>query len=389
MKSGLERARFMVSSAVSTWLLLCLLTVTTAAPVQRTCTFPAIYNFGDSNSDTGGISAAFEPIRAPYGQGFFHKPAGRDSDGRLTIDFIAERVGLPYLSAYLNSLGSNFRHGANFATGGSTIRRQNETIFQYGISPFSLDMQIAQFDQFKSRSAELFSQIKIRSEREKLPRQEEFAKALYTFDIGQNDLSVGFRTMSVDQLKATIPDIVSHLASAVRNIYQQGGRTFWIHNTGPFGCLPVNMFYMGTPAPGYLDKSGCVKAQNEMAMEFNRKLKETVINLRKELTRAAITYVDVYSAKYEMMSNPKRLGFANPLKVCCGYHEKYDHIWCGTKGKVNNTEIYGAPCRNPGSAVSWDGVHYTEAANKHVADRTLSGLLTDPPVPITRACYRQ
>lgn len=68
------------------------------------------------------------------------------------------------------------------------------------------------------------------------------------------------------------------------------------------------MFYMGIPAPGYLDKSGCVKAQNEMAMEFNRKLKETVINLRKELTRAAITYVDVYSAKYEMMSNPKRLG---------------------------------------------------------------------------------
>lgn len=58
--------------------------------------------------------------------------------------------------------------------------------------------------------------VKIRSEREKLPRQEEFAKALYTFDIGQNDLSVGFRTMSVDQLKATIPDIVSHLASAVR-----------------------------------------------------------------------------------------------------------------------------------------------------------------------------
>lgn len=52
------------------------------------CTFPAIYNFGDSNSDTGGISAAFVPIPSPYGVGFFHKPAGRDSDGRLIIDFI-------------------------------------------------------------------------------------------------------------------------------------------------------------------------------------------------------------------------------------------------------------------------------------------------------------
>ncbi|KAK1374321.1 hypothetical protein POM88_030514 [Heracleum sosnowskyi] len=29
------------------------------------CVFPAIYNFGDSNSDTGGISAAFLPIPNP------------------------------------------------------------------------------------------------------------------------------------------------------------------------------------------------------------------------------------------------------------------------------------------------------------------------------------
>jgi len=53
-----------------------------------TCTFPAIYNFGDSNSDTGGISASFVPIPAPYGEGFFHKPSGRDCDGRLIVDFI-------------------------------------------------------------------------------------------------------------------------------------------------------------------------------------------------------------------------------------------------------------------------------------------------------------
>lgn len=55
---------------------------------QPPCSFPAIYNFGDSNSDTGGISAAFLPVEAPYGEAFFHKPAGRSSDGRLLIDFI-------------------------------------------------------------------------------------------------------------------------------------------------------------------------------------------------------------------------------------------------------------------------------------------------------------
>ena len=54
------------------------------------------------------------------------------------------------------------------------------------------------------------------SEKDKLPRPEDFAKALYTIDIGQNDLSVGFRTMSFDQLRAAMPDIINQLASAVQ-----------------------------------------------------------------------------------------------------------------------------------------------------------------------------
>ncbi|KDP46394.1 hypothetical protein JCGZ_10234 [Jatropha curcas] len=353
------------------------------------CKFPAIYNFGDSNSDTGGISAAFEPIRAPYGEAFFHKPAGRDSDGRLIIDFIAETLKLPYLSAYLNSIGTNYRHGANFATGGSTIRRQNETIFEYGISPFSLDMQIVQFDQFKSRTADLYNEVKNNThEAGKLPRPDEFAKALYTFDIGQNDLSVGFRKMSIDQLRAAMPDIINQLATAVQHLYQQGGRSFWIHNTGPIGCLPVNLFYVSNPPAGYLDEHGCIKAQNDMAVEFNSKLKERVVKLRAELPEAAITYVDVYAAKYGLISNAKNLGMADPLKVCCGYHVKFDHIWCGNKGSVNNSEVYGASCKDPSLFISWDGVHYTEAANQWVADHTQNGSLTDPPIPITHACHR-
>lgn len=52
------------------------------------CDFPAIYNFGDSNSDTGGGSAAFYPMAPPCGETFFHRPAGRGCDGRLLIDFI-------------------------------------------------------------------------------------------------------------------------------------------------------------------------------------------------------------------------------------------------------------------------------------------------------------
>lgn len=54
------------------------------------CNFPAIFNFGDSNSDTGGKSAAFSRLLSPNGDTFFGKTSGRYCDGQLVIDFIGE-----------------------------------------------------------------------------------------------------------------------------------------------------------------------------------------------------------------------------------------------------------------------------------------------------------
>lgn len=55
---------------------------------SNACSFPAIYNFGDSNSDTGAVSAAFGRVPFPNGKTFFGKPSGRFCDGRLIIDFL-------------------------------------------------------------------------------------------------------------------------------------------------------------------------------------------------------------------------------------------------------------------------------------------------------------
>lgn len=51
--------------------------------------YPAIVNFGDSNSDTGNlISAGIESVNPPYGQTYFKLPSGRYCDGRLIVDFL-------------------------------------------------------------------------------------------------------------------------------------------------------------------------------------------------------------------------------------------------------------------------------------------------------------
>lgn len=90
-------------------------------------------------------------------------------------------------------------------------------------------------------------------------------------------------------------------------VYAQGGRSFWIHNTGPVGCLPYVMDRFPITA-AQVDKHGCASPFNEVAEYFNLRLKEAVIELRKVLPLAAITYVDIYTVKYSLISHAKKLG---------------------------------------------------------------------------------
>ncbi|VVA94417.1 unnamed protein product [Arabis nemorensis] len=349
------------------------------------CHFPAIFNFGDSNSDTGGLSAAFGQAGPPHGASFFGSPAGRYCDGRLVIDFIAESLGLPYLSAFLDSVGSNFSHGANFATAGSTIRAPNTTLHQSGgFSPFSLDVQLVQFSNFHNRSQTLRSRGGVYTTM--LPEANSFSQALYTFDIGQNDLTAGyFANKTVEQIGTIdVPEVISQFKNAVTNIYNQGGRYFWIHNTGPIGCLAYVIEWFPIKASDF-DSHECASPLNNLAQEFNHALKQAVIELRAFLSEAAITYVDVYSAKHELFVHAQGHGFKRSCVSCCGHGGKYNynkHIWCGKKEILKGKEIYiGKPCDEPDKAVVWDGVHLTQAANKFIFDKIVPGL--------SMACHRQ
>ncbi|KAK1415766.1 hypothetical protein QVD17_31552 [Tagetes erecta] len=357
------------------------------------CDFPAIFNFGDSNSDTGALTSMFgEPATPPpNGETFFHSPAGRVCDGRILIDFIAEGLGLPYLSAHLDSMGTNFSHGANFATIGSTIRRQNTTIFQSGYSPISLDIQYAQLSNFLKRSQIIRQKGDVY--KNMFPEKYKFASALYTFDIGQNDLTAGYQlNMSTEQVKAYIPDVIAEFTTTIKNVYALGGRSFWIHNTGPVGCLPYILDTLVITA-AQLDQYGCAAPFNDVSQYFNQKLKEAITQLRKDLHLAAITYVDIYSVKYSLIAQSKNLGFGDdPFLVCCGHGGRYNFnnaMRCGQKKMVNGTEIVIAKsCEDPSSRIMWDGLHFTEAANRWVYNQIADGTYSDPPVPLKMACHR-
>ncbi|KAK9945799.1 hypothetical protein M0R45_011298 [Rubus argutus] len=377
-----------VISLFCSYMLILHITSSTVSPALalKDCEFPAIFNFGDSNSDTGGLAASLGPPTTPYGETYFHMPVGRFSDGRLIIDFIAQSLGHPYLSAYLDSLGTNFSHGANFATAASTIRLPDHILPAGGFSPFYLDIQYGQFLQLKFRSqlirhrGGIFASL--------MPKEDYFSKALYTFDIGQNDLGEGFfGNMTVQEVNASVPDIITGFSTNIKKIYDLGARSFWIHNTGPIGCLP---YILVTFPSAQKDEVGCAKAYNEVAQHFNHELKQAIVQLRKDLPLGAFTYVDVYSVKYSLFKEPEKHGFELPLIACCGYGGKYNYGGggCGATITVNGSQIFVGSCKNPSARVNWDGIHYTEAAAKFVFDKISTGAYSDPPLPLKEACHR-
>jgi hypothetical protein len=83
------------------------------------------------------------------------------------------------------------------------------------------------------------------------------------------------------------------------------------------------------------------------------------------------------------------VGFEHPLIACCGYGGKYNfNVGCGGTIEVNGTQIFVGSCERPSVRVIWDGVHYTEAANKFLFHQISTGAFSDPHIPLNMACHR-
>ncbi|XP_044477328.1 GDSL esterase/lipase At1g09390 [Mangifera indica] len=332
-----------------------------AASITQCKKPPVIFVFGDSNSDTGGLVAGLGfPVNPPYGRSFFARSTGRLSDGRLLIDFLCQSVNTSFLSPYLDSLAdSKFKNGANFAIVGSS------TLPKY--VPFSLNIQLMQFLHFKDRTLQL-----VTAGSTDFINEDGFRNALYIIDIGQNDIADSFsKKFTYAQVVKRIPSVLREIQNAVTKLYDQGGRKFWIHNTGPLGCLPQKLSLVKNNA---LDHYGCISSYNDAARLFNEGLRHLCQEMRSKLNGATIVYVDIFSIKYDLIANSTKYGLSSPLMACCGFG-----------GPPYNYNI-NVTCGNPGSKacdagskfVSWDGIHYTEAANQIVASKVLSTAYSTP-----------
>lgn len=339
-----------------------------------------IFNFGDSNSDTGNSEAADgHLVTLPFGQTFFHKPAGRASDGRLYIDFICQSLKMKFLSPYLESTGSDFSNGVNFAVAAA----QTGAVHSDQPTCFSLPIQVEQFRHFKDRTLELRRGVK----GSKL-KEVQFDKAIYSIDIGQNDIVEAFINASYRLevvLHEKIPNILLRIELAIERLYHLGGWKFLIYGTGPIGCLPTNRISLTNETLHVKqDKIGCVLDYNNASKVFNHGLSELCDRMRGKLNDTTIVYIDMFEIKYDLYANPSTYGFEKPFEACCGeapYQFSTPKL-CGRQG---------APvCPHPSRAVIWDGNHYSDAANSVVARKILSGNYSTPSsIKLQHLCKRR
>ncbi|KAL6964616.1 hypothetical protein U1Q18_035666, partial [Sarracenia purpurea var. burkii] len=215
-----------------------------------------------------------------------------------------------------------------------------------------------------------------------LINDEGFRDALYMIDIGQNDLADSFsRNLSYMQVIKRIPYVIVEIKNAVKAIYDQGGRKFWVHNTGPLGCLPQKLSMVQRSSDN-LDLHGCLSSYNAAAREFNEGLRRLCEEMRSEMKDATVVYVDMYAIKYDIIANSSKYGFLTPLMACCGYGgPPYNYnikVPCGQTG----CQV----CTEGSQYVSWDGIHYSESANIIIASKILSMAYSTPRTPFNFFC---
>ncbi|XP_062217757.1 acetylajmalan esterase-like [Phragmites australis] len=361
----------------------------------------AIYNFGDSLSDTGNLLREGDvagmlqyTTGLPYGSAI-GGATGRCSDGYLIIDFLAKDLGLPLLKPYLDK-GADFTHGVNFAVAGATAL-DAAALTRRGVSVphtnSSLAVQLQWFKDFVSANAKSPQEI-----REKLAHS-----LVMVGEIGGNDYNyafvankpatggernlynVGRMVTAVVEAMTLVPDVVSSVTSASRELLDMGATRLVIPGNFPLGCVPSYMAVVNETDPAAYDGNGCLASLNLFAQMHNVLLQQGIRELRASYPSATIAYADYFYVYVQMLRDASKMGFdkGSLTKACCGagagagaYNFGMDRM-CGAPG--------ASVCARPDERISWDGVHLTQRAYSVMSDLLYHrGFASPAPVEFPR-----
>lgn len=309
--------------------------------------------FGDSSVDPGNNNVLHTTMKGnfpPYGKDFLNsRPTGRFSNGRLATDFIAEAMGYrkivpPFLDPNLKL--EDLPYGVSFASAATGYDDFTANISN--VLPVS--KQLEYFKHYKIHMRKLLGE-----------ERAEFIirNALYVVSMGANDFLQNYFLEPTRPKQFRLQQfqnfLLSRMSKDIEVMHRLGASRLLVVGVLPLGCIPLTKTFM--------NQKTCVRSLNNVAYSFNAKLLRQLAKLKVKLGLKTL-YVDAYGMILSAVMNPRKHGFVEGSKGCCG----------------TGTIEYGDTCRGMSTCsdadkyVFWDAVHPTEKMYKIIADAAIESI---------------
>ncbi|KAK8950700.1 GDSL esterase/lipase [Platanthera zijinensis] len=320
---------------------------------------PAVFVFGDSHVDSGNnnylITSQSKANFPPNGIDFKASggmPTGRFTNGRTIADILGEELGQPnYATPFLDpdTAGAALLNGVNYASGAGGILNKTGALY---VSRLGMDLQIDYFNTSRQQLDDFVGKIEAR---------ERVNRAIFSITIGSNDFLNNYLTFISDfePPDTFINRLMIALKAQLTRLYYLDARKVVMGSIVPIGCIP----YQTSLAP--VDETGCVSLPNQLAMKYNRRLRDLLSELNQLLPGANFLYANLYDLYMEIIENHQSYGFVTATDACCG------------DGGIHGGIVICGPattlCGSRSEYVYWDPYHPTEAANLIVAKKLVHG----------------
>ncbi|KAF7849638.1 hypothetical protein BT93_H0796 [Corymbia citriodora subsp. variegata] len=327
---------------------------------------PCYFVFGDSLVDNGNNNVLNSLARSnyrPYGIDFAAGPTGRFSNGKTTVDVIAELLGFDdYIPPYTTVSGDAILKGVNYASAAAGIRP--ETGEQLG-ARISFEGQLQNYQSTVSQLVNILG--------DEGSAANYLSKCIYSVGLGSNDylnnyfMPQYYSTSNQFTAEQYADALIQQYSQQLRTLYNYGARKVVLIGVGQIGCSPNEL------ALNSDDGTTCVEKINVACQIFNSKVKSLVDQLNTNLPDARFIYIDAYGIFDDLKQRSASLGFSVTNAGCCGVGRNNGQITCLP---------FQTPCQNRNEYLFWDAYHPTEAANIIIGRRSYSAEAPTDAYPI-------
>ncbi|XP_021726578.1 GDSL esterase/lipase At5g45950-like isoform X1 [Chenopodium quinoa] len=310
--------------------------------------------FGDSSVDPGNnnrITTSSKSNFLPYGKDFMGgHPTGRFSNGKLASDFVAEALGYAKtVPAFLdpNITKEDLLHAVSFASAGSGYDDLTANL----TNTISLTRQIEYFKHYKIHLGQFVGYKKA---------DVIISKAAILMSMGTNDYLQNYFLEPTRPKQFTLDKyqdyLVSRMRHAIVGMHKVGAKRIAVVGVPPLGCMPAVKTFVG-------DGVHCVDKINKAVLSLNLKIEKEMKAIQTQLNMKTL-FIDAYKVVSSAINNPKKYGFSETTKGCCG---------TGTF-EVGDACKGSETCKNPDKYVFWDAVHPSQMLYKILAQVTMKSI---------------